>query len=488
MAAATELSVSSVPSVGGETRSSKTAGDPDTANDNLLSRRYRGLTLGIVALVALCAFESLAVATAMPSVAAALDGISLYALSFAVTLAASVVGLVLAGYWSDGRSAEIPLWTGTAAFVAGLLLAGLAPDMGWLLAGRIVQGLGAGAIGVALHVLVARAFPSALRPRVFAAFSAAWVVPSLVGPLIAGLIVEQLGWRWVFLLVVPLTVPAALLLRSGLRTVSVTGAAATGLSGTTHHHIAWALIAAFGAGLLHLSSQLRGWNAIALCLTALLALASAAPRLLPRGSLLAKRGLPAVIALRGIASAAFFGTEVFIPLLLSREYGLSLVWAGGVLMIGSLGWSSASWYQGHTRRQWSRTQILQTGMLLLALGVLLLAAVIALLLWYSPVWAQAAAVATALVSWTISGLGMGLVSPSLSVLTLALSPANEQGRNSSALQLADALGTASMLAVAGWLFALLLQRAPSAAYLPIFATTCALALLGLALASRTRAT
>jgi MFS family permease len=95
---------------------------------------------------------------------------------------------------------------------------------------------------------------------------------------------------------------------------------------------------------------------------------------------------------------------------------------------------------------------------------------------------------TALVSWTISGLGMGLVSPSLSVLTLALSPVSEQGRNSSALQLADALGTASMLAVAGWLFALLLQRAPSAAYLPIFTTTCALALLGLALASRTRAT
>jgi MFS family permease len=486
VAAATEHSIPSAAQAISETGFSKANEAGATANDSLLAPRYRALTLGMVALVALCAFESLAVATAMPNVAAALDGLSLYALSFAVTLAASVIGLVLAGHWSDGRSAEGPLWTGAAAFVVGLLVAGLAANMLWLLGGRIVQGLGAGLIGVALHVLVARAFPEALRPRVFAAFSAAWVVPSLVGPLLAGLIVEHLGWRWVFLSVAPLTVPAVLLLRSGLRTVPGTRDAAQGLSNSTHQ-IGWASIAALGAGLLHLASQLHGSSAVLLCAAALLALAGAVPRLLPSGSLLARQGLPAVIAMRGIASGAFFGTEIFIPLLLSREYELSLVWAGGVLMIGSLGWSGASWYQGHTRRHWSRAQVLQIGMLLLALGVLLLTLLTALLLWYSPGWARTAMILAALVSWSITGFGMGLVSPSLSVLTLALSPAGEQGRNSSALQLADALGTASMLAAAGGLFTLLWQRAPSAAYPSIFATTCALALLGWLLAGRARA-
>jgi MFS family permease len=482
VATATELGAASAEI----SRARAVSQDVSTSHDALLSRRYRTLTLGMVALVALCAFESLAVATAMPSVVADLQGVAWYALSFAVTLAASVIGMVLAGHWSDRRGAAGPLWTGTAGFMLGLLMAGLAPDMYWLLAGRVVQGIGSGSISVALHVVVARRFPVELRVRILAAFSAAWVLPSLIGPVIAGLIAQHLGWRWVFLLVVPLAVPAILMLRLGLGAApAIDGALATH-GAAAPHQVGWAFIAAVAAGLLHISPQLQGPSGTVLCIVALLGLVCSLACLLPSGSLRARRGLPSVVALRGIASAAFFGTEAFIPLLLSHDHGLAPSWAGGVLMIGSLGWSCGSWYQAHTRRQWSRTQVLQTGMSLMAGGVFLLAAALAALTVYSPDWIGLAMIVAALVSWTITGLGMGLVSPSLSVLVLSLSPPTEQGQNSSALQLADALSTASVLALAGWLFTHSLQRVPAAAYLATFAITGMLALLGLAMSSRTQ--
>lgn len=186
------------------------------ADTSILSARYRATTLGMVALVGLHAFEALAVAAAMPTVAEALDGLRLYALAFGGTLATSVIGMTLAGRWADHHGPARPLWYGLACFVLGLLLAGFAMRMGMLVAGRLLQGPGAGAISVSLYVMVGRSYPEHLRPKVFAAFSAGWVVPSMVGPALSGLIVQHLGWRWVFLAVPLLAVPAGLLLRPAL--------------------------------------------------------------------------------------------------------------------------------------------------------------------------------------------------------------------------------------------------------------------------------
>jgi len=143
---------------------------------------YRVVTLGMVALVALGGFESLAVSTAMPSVVADLGGIALYATAFAGPIATSVIGLTLAGFWVDRRGPVAPLLVGVALFVVGLVVAGLAPSMLVLVAGRIVQGFGSGLYSVVLYVIVARVYPEQIRPRVFAAFAAAWVVPGIVGP------------------------------------------------------------------------------------------------------------------------------------------------------------------------------------------------------------------------------------------------------------------------------------------------------------------
>ncbi len=438
---------------------------------SILSPEHRATTIGMVALISLIAFEALAVAAAMPTVAAALDGLPLYALAFGGTLATSVVGMTVAGGWSDRHGPARPLWYGLTGFVAGLLLAGLATTMPMLLAGRLLQGLGAGAMSVSLYVLVGRCYTDAQRPRIFAAFSAAWVVPSLVGPALSGLVVEHIGWRWVFLAVPLLALPAAWLLRPAMRTLPA--AADTGTS-SMRRPVLWACGVALGVCLLYLAGQqARSWLAV-LLVPALVLLIGCAWQLLPRGTLWAARGLPSVFALRGLAAAAFFGCEAFLPLLLARERGLSPSVAGLVLSIGALGWFSGSWYQGHNRRNWSRQTLLRASTSLLCGGV----AITTLAVW------PAVPIGVAIAGWALTGLGMGMLYASLSVLTLALSPVAEQGANTSALQLSESITVASALAIGGSLFAALLDRSTPLAYLANFGLAVLLAALGCVIVGR----
>ncbi|MBQ1762406.1 MAG: hypothetical protein IIZ92_05840 [Aquincola sp.] len=126
------------------------------SDEPLLARGRRAACLGAVLLVSMLAFEAMAVAAVMPAIADDLGGDGQYALAFGGLLAASVVGMVLAGWittpgaatqrarpaWLRGARAASVL--GMAVFGAGLLLAGMAPQMGVLVAGRVLQGLGSG--------------------------------------------------------------------------------------------------------------------------------------------------------------------------------------------------------------------------------------------------------------------------------------------------------------------------------------------------------
>lgn len=448
---------------------------PTAPQPGLWSPPYRALSIGSLMLIAQMAFEYIAVASAMPTVAAALDGVSLYALAFGAPLAAAVVGTVAAGRWSDRQGPHQPLWSGVLLFVAGLTLAGLAGSMEVLVLGRVLQGFGSGVFSVALYVVVGRAYPSELHPRVFASFAGAWVLPSILGPSVAGALVEWVGWRWVFLLPAVLSVPSALLMLPGLRMVEARPGAA-GDEG--RGRICWAVAAAGGAALLHLAGQWRGAAGALLLAVALAGVLVAAPRLLPAGTLRLARGLPTVVALRGVAAAAFFGAEVFVPLMMTTERGLSPAWAGSALTVGALGWSAGSWFEGRRSVDVpARARALRRGMLLMVAGI----ASQALLL------APGVPLAVGVAGWGLAGLGMGRVYPVLSVLTLELSPPQAQGANSSALQLADALASAAVLALGGALLAPPSQGAAQVGpmtYLACFAAAAAVAVLGAAAAQR----
>ncbi|MEV5535874.1 MFS transporter [Saccharopolyspora shandongensis] len=439
------------------------------ASGGLFSRRYRSLTFGTLTLISLVAFEYVAVATAMPTVARSLDGLALYAVAFGGTTAAGVVSMVVSGGWSDARGPAVPLRVGVAVFAAGLLLAGVAPVMWVLVAGRIVQGLGGGLISVALYVVVGHVLPEGLRARFFGMLAGAWLLPSIVGPLVAGLLVEQLSWRWVFLATMVLAVPALALVSPSLR----------GLSWRSQpqqrgfDRPLWAVGAAAGGLLLHYGGQQTGWLSGVLVVAGLAALVMFAPRLLPVGTFRGQAGLPSVVALRGIAGAAFSAAEVFVPLMVSRERGLSPTAAGLVLTTTAVGWLAGSWLQGRVPG-WDRVPVV--GAVLLAVGAAGVATTVS----------ATVPLVVCIGGLAVMSLGMGLVYPVLSALTLRLSAPREQGVNSSALQLSESLFTTTVLAVAGTLFAAWLVWSPATAYLAGFGLSAVLALLAVAVAFRAR--
>jgi MFS family permease len=281
--------------------------------------------------------------------------------------------------------------------------------------------------------------PKALHPRLFALFAAAWVLPGLVGPPIAALLVGWLGWRAVFLSVAMVVPVAAALLLPALRPAPAAAQAAS----PAPARLAWAAVAAAGALLLNAAGAAGSLAAtIAVLAGGALVALIAARTLLPRGSLRAARGLPAVIALRGLLAAGFGTAEAFVPLYLNRAQGWSLAQAGVALSVGAVCWSAGSAVQARLTAEAARRLGLFCGLALVSAG-LAIATLPALLPVHAGVLVG---------GWVIAAFGIGLSFPMLSVLTLHLSPAHEQGRNASALQLADALCSSAALALAGALF------------------------------------
>ena len=401
--------------------------------------RYVWVTIGAIALIFLAAMQSLAVTTVMPVVSADLDGERLYAVAFAGTLATSVIGMVAVGAWCDRGGVLAPLSTAVGLFVVGLLIAGFALTMPTLVAGRLVQGLGTGGQTVALYVVVARVYPGMLHGRVFAAFSAAWVVPSLIGPFLAGAVTEFLHWRWVFLGVAALTVVAFAMVVARLHGLPLhTDEPATGRIAP---RLACAVAVAIGALGLSLAGELGSW-AWAAVAASVVVIGLAARPLLPRGTLVAARGLPSVVLMRGLIAGALFGAEIYVPYLLIDGYGFSPTWAGLGLTAAALAWAVAADVQGRFGDRMGNTRITLIGTALLV-AALVIAAVTAMLGLHA---------AVLIAGWGLAGGGMGLMYPRLTVLTLAYSTPQNQGFNSSALSISDSVGSASSIAVLGLVF------------------------------------
>jgi len=409
------------------------AGGPADDAPRLLDPGYRAAVVGLVTVVTVVAVEAMAVAAIMPTVARSLHGLRLYGWTFTAFLLADVVGMVDAGHRVDRRGPSGPLLGGLALFAVGLVVGALAPDMAVLLVGRVLQGLGGGAEIVAVYVVVARAFPETLRPKVFAATSAAWVVPAVVGPALAGLVTSAFGWRWVFGGIVPLAIIGVVLVQRVLRTLPPTQPSHQERRLGTFGGVALAV----GIGLVEASGQRLAWWSPLLLVAGVAIGLPPLRALLPTGSLRLRRGLPTVVMLRGWASFAFFGAEAYLPLTLAHVHHGSATVVGIPLTFAALGWSAGSWWQ--SRGHWPRTTILRVGYLLVAIGVAGLVVV-------AP---RATSMWLAVPVWCIAGSGMGFVMPTVSVLLLDLSPEAEQGANSAAIQVSDMIGSVLGIAAGG---------------------------------------
>src|SRR5262245_22180946 len=188
----------------------QTADTARTTTDvvGLFDPPYRALTVGLVAIVTLVAFEALAVVTVMPEIEADLGGLAWYGWVTTAFFLGTMTGIVFAGGQADRHGLARPYVVGLSLFAIGLTVAGLAPSMPVLVAARTVQGFGAGSVPAVGYVAIGRFYPVELRPRMFAVLSTAWVVPGILGPALSERVASWTSWRWIFLGLLPLALAA----------------------------------------------------------------------------------------------------------------------------------------------------------------------------------------------------------------------------------------------------------------------------------------
>ncbi len=436
------------------------------------------LSFGIFALIVGIAFEFMAVATALPVAARELGGLGLYPWALTGFLGAAMFANGIAGELCDRLGPRLPLAAGATAFALGLVISGLSQSMPMLIGGRIVQGLGAGFTIVAVYVVIAQCYPEAVRPRVMTLISTAWVVPSVIGPFIAGGLTEYISWRWAFLSLVPmLPIP----MFAVLKRLGPTAPTKTRRPG----RVQLAASMAVGAGLLQWAGlwaeSSRWWYAAVTATAGLVMVVIAARRLFPPGTLRLARGLPSVIAFRGVTAGGFFGCQAYVPLMLVEHRGATPTMAGLAVAGTALGWSTGSWWQGRPNLRTPRTSLVRRGSIVTTIGVVVTAsAAVATDNVTIPAWLAG-------VGLLLGGLGMGLAMASNAVLLFEFSPVADRGANSAAIQMSDSLGGLLVIGAAGVGYAIWRDSVDhSALFLGIFGLATLVMLFSIVVAYRVR--
>jgi len=452
----------------------------DVAPRSIFAGPLRTTSGGILILITLVAFEAMAVSAALPTAARDLHGLGGYGWAFTGFLVANVVGMVVSGQFSDSRGPRGPLVAGMASFLGGLILAGTAVSMAQLVAGRVVQGFGSGLLITATYVVIGETYPEELRPKLFAAISSAWVLPSLLGPVISGAVTQHLNWRWVFLGLLPFVLIGAVLMLPVLRTLQPPDGGAGALADP--RRIVHAFAVAGGIAALEGAGQHPSPLSVALAVIGLAALVWGLRTLLPAGTIAARRGVAAPIALRGVLAGAFFGIEAIVPLSMTVQHGYSATAAGLPLACSGLTWAAGSWWQGrggHADEQEHRVRLVRAGFAFMALSAIAVAVSAQPDL---PGWLIYPA-------WGLAGIGAGLTMSSVSVLLLSYTNDADRGSDSAALQLSDATASAVTTGVAGVLVAAAARGALgyTAAFTVLDLAMAAVALLGVLVAGQVRA-
>jgi MFS family permease len=413
---------------------------PESISAAIWGPAQRNLTIGLILTVSMAAFEALAVATVLPAAVRDIGGLDWYGWVFSGFMLANLVSITTTGRAADRQGVARPFTLGSGLFVIGLLGAGMAPAMPMVVASRIAQGLGAGAISSVAYVAIARGYPPAARPRMLAMLSSAWVVPGLIGPALAGAVADMVSWRWVFLGLAPPTVLASALAVPSLRRLGPSAAAATASRQTL---TALCLAAGVGAALFGLGCG-ELYLAIAMVGIGSAIAVPALVRLLPAGTLRAAHGLPAAVATVGLLGFGFFGAEAFLPLSLIQVRGQSTMVAGLALTAATVMWTAGAWIQARLAAGGSRRRVAVCGLLLIIVGIAGIALVVM----------TTVPVAIAAIAWGAAGLGIGLAFSSATLVVLESAPPGQEGKWSAAAQLSNVLGTAMGTGVGGAIVAL----------------------------------
>lgn len=402
---------------------------------------YRRLAVGLFTVVTLAAFEATAVITALPTITDELNGDSLYGATLAANLLANIVVIVAAGDAADRRGPGRPFVVCASLFVVGLVVAGFAGTMPVVVAGRILQGAGVGGFAALAYVAVRRAFPEERQPAMYAWLSAGWVLPSLLAPGLAGWVTEHLGWRWVFLGIIPLVVVAAIVVAPPLLTL--------GAPPDAPPHDPRRLVDAVRAAT-GMAALLGGLAAASLLVVAPLVAVGAAVaipalrRLFPRGVLSARPGVPAIVACRLCATMAFLGVDSFLPLAADRIHGARPIIQGMLIIGASLTWTAGQAVAARLNRTVAPSALVRAGFAVMFVSII----------GASIVVDDGIPLLVTFLVWSVGGFGMGLLFNPTTVTAMSAAEPGREGLVAGQMNMADSLGFALMGGVGGAVVAL----------------------------------
>ncbi|MGE5291449.1 MAG: MFS transporter [Micromonosporaceae bacterium] len=381
------------------------------------------LTAGLLIFEVLIAIEALMVITILPAVRADLGGLQLYGWTLAASSFGAFGAIPVGGRAADKFGPRRPLAVFTAMFGAGLVISALAPSMLVVALGRFLFGIAGGGLYAVGLGAVAETYPERLRPRVLALLASMWILPGLFGPSLGALLVATVGWRWAFIVPIPVLAGCAWLVLPSL--------SATGKPGAARLPLRWPLQLTMGAGMFLAGLSHPAPASYALCPAGLVLALPALAHIVPPGTFRARPGIPAAAAAAFLLSAAYFAVDGFVPLMLTGVQGFSVAAASVVVSTATVAWSAGGWWQSRHAGTWSNASLLATGAALVAAGALAVAGGLLQL-----------PVVTVYAGWTVAGAGMGVAFPTIPLAVMDAVKAGSEAGELSASLLMDTLGVA----------------------------------------------
>jgi MFS family permease len=406
-------------------------------HQSIFSPRYFALSVGIILSVMAVGFEGLSVTTIAPSIAGDLNGLDLFGWIFSTYLLAQIIGTLVVGRIIDRQGPAAPFTFALLLFIVGLIVAATANDMYTMILARAMQGLGAGAMMTCVYTAISLSYPDELRAKILGAFGTAYVLPSMLGPYVAGLIADQWSWRFVFWVILPILVLSALLSLPAFRKLKTQGTQGDNGAAAT-----WmAVLLTIGTGIFLVGlSMLPTVTGIVLVIVGLALMAYPLRKLLPTGTLTFRRGMPAILATRGLFFAAYVSTQNFLVLALIEVKGITPAQAGLIVASAALSWCAIAYLQG----LWDSADQGRGRNKRIILGVLLLAIGIAFVFWIPVV-----TITLAVIGQIIAGIGIGLAHPISGAVAFSHTGEEGAGKTSANLQFADSFTPGVVIGIGG---------------------------------------
>ncbi|MFL6375812.1 MAG: MDR family MFS transporter [Pyrinomonadaceae bacterium] len=407
------------------------------------SRRWL-ITAGVMTGMAIAALEATVVGTAMPTVIASLGGIAEYSWVFSAYLVTSTVTVPVWGKLSDLYGRRLMYQLGIGVFLIGTALSGFSQTMTELIIFRAVQGLGAGALVPLGMTIIGDTFTLKERAKMQALFSGVWGLSSVIGPVLGGFITDQISWRWVFFINLPVGIVAAIIIGIALKEPKRTEKPSIDYLGAATLMLAISLLMlAMVEGGKSLATLVSGENLLLIVASVVLLgififveMRAKDPMIPFR--LFRNRTISVSTFAGFLSGVAMFGGISFIPLFAQGTLGMTATQAGSLLTPLMLSWVSMSIIVGRLLLRIGYRVITIFGFLVLSGGFILLSN-----------FQRTTPVYWLYVDLVLVGMGLGLTMLTLLIAVQQAVERSDLGTATSLNQFFRAIGGALGVAVMG---------------------------------------